>query len=224
MVESAQPTRVDQPVEASVDNGRLRHPAGAQGEGDRRGTPATTVCVLVTAIVLAVPAMAALRAKDRDATAVVREFCRMDSEAHRLDGRVSRPLWNLTSGEGEPPDWPLSLIAGYRVHTAKVAGAAAVVAVDYEVIGEVGDEPFDVHAFKKTEHAAFYLNRAAAGWRIDVGRLKVTPHVLPGPLARYFERLLAETPSPEMPERRTMLERTIRSLRKMSAPRGGRRP
>ncbi len=160
---------------------------------------------------------------DTDAIGIVREFCRMDAEALRLDGRFSRPLWDLTAGEGEPPDWPVSVISAYRGHPAKVSGTAAAVTVDYDVIGSVGDEPFEVQPRKKTERATFYLTRTAFGWRIDVSRLRVSPHVLAGPLVRYFEGLLADTP-PEMPDRRKMLERTIGALRTMSARRGVRRP
>ncbi len=146
---------------------------------------------------------------------VARQFCVMDSDAVRLDGRISRPMWELTTGEGEPPSTPIYVISGFRISQPRPSGSGVTIKVEYDIVANVSEETLVLRPVKRTQTFTLHLVQMASAWRIDVSTLKLSPHVSPVALARYYEGLLADTPVQDSARRNT-LSRTIRQLKRFS--------
>ena len=170
----------------------------------------------VIAISFTLASVARCQTSYEGAREVVSRFCAMDAAAVRLDGRVSRPLWDLAVGDDDPPDGPIGLIAGYRIVQSKTSGNVATVVVEYQLLGTVEDGPLSFHPSKQRERAVFYLIVESGGWKIDVSKLKTPPHILPASLVRYFQGLLTDTPVKDASRRKNISE-MIEQLRRIEA-------
>lgn len=166
-------------------------------------------------VALATCAVSRCQTTSQGAEDVARQFCSMDSDAVRLDGRNSRPLWNLTTGAGEPPTGPIYVVSGFRISQPRPTGSEVTVQVHYNVLASVSEDSFLVQQFKGSQTATLHLIQTDSGWRIDVSLLHLPPHVSPGALARYYEGLLADTPAPDKLRQRRLL-RTIEQLKRIS--------
>jgi hypothetical protein len=146
---------------------------------------------------------------------IVNQFCEMDSNALRLDGRISGPMWKLTAGDGEPPAEPIYIISQFTTSEISHSENEVSIQVKYKIIGILsGEEPTKFQKISKEEKFTIYLIKSNSEWKIDISRLHISPHVYSNPLLHYFEGLLADTPKKDQySSLRKDLENVISKLR-----------
>lgn len=176
-------------------------------------------CLISTLLLLGILAPSSVSSdapgrKTTDPAGVVNEFCRFDFDGVRLNSL--NPHWkeykNLVQGDGDWPEEPVTIIAGFRVTSTRQKKDTATVEVEYDVQGTLegaleSDRIFDDH---RSEAVTFPLSRAKRSWKIKP--FELPPHVSVDAMRDHIRDIMRDDEKEGNSRRRDVLQRLLARL------------
>jgi hypothetical protein len=127
-------------------------------------------------------------AASADPADVVRKYCQLDYQGHRLTGTAWKQVAELVAWENESGWDTATVVAGFRISAEQKKGKQWVVTVVFDVLGTMVGDSF--HEKHEPETVAFYLTRSHSKWRIQ--RPVIMPHVSIAAMRANLRELLNE--------------------------------
>jgi hypothetical protein len=134
---------------------------------------AISLCVLTT--------LAARNARAQcpdSATAVAKEFLRLDYSGYRLSGKGHEAIWALTDANGEAPNAPIFVTRSFRIRGTAVSREECLVRVSFETLGSFHHESFKFRPKREKQSFDVFVMCQSGTCKIELDPDKFTmpPH------------------------------------------------
>jgi len=151
-----------------------------------------------------------------DAQEIVEQFFKYDYEGYRLSSEGHQAIWNLTDGNGEPPEEPLSVTKDFKIISIKKQKDTCRLTVRFSLYGQIVETGnglvFRQRASEEDGSVIVRCKNGSCRISLDLKDFRLGPHPGKDAVMKWLDKLESIQTTSEQKQRYRTLREQIGSL------------